>query len=173
MISASWPKPIPTWEDNQIESDFDLIKDVTRSIREIRSRYHLSPTQKIDARIKAKNTAADILLRLQHLILHMGRLGSLEVSSDIQRPAASTIQVLGDLELYLTGVIDPAKERERLKNKQKKLQKEAEKAEARLKNENFLKRAPTDVVETERQKLNEIKTQMDLIQQNLESLEGS
>jgi valyl-tRNA synthetase len=173
LISAAWPKPLPEREDSRIESDLELIKDVIRAIREIRSRFHLSPNQKVVAKVKAKDKTADTLLRLQHLILHMGKLESLEVSSDIQRPAGSTMQVLGNLELYLTGVIDPAKERERLIHKQEKLQKEADKADSRLKNDDFLKRAPADVVETERQKLSKIKTQIDLIRLNLEDLENS
>jgi valyl-tRNA synthetase len=103
----------------------------------------------------------------------MGKLGFIEVSPDAQRPPASTMQVLGDLELYLTGVIDSGKEKERLQNKQKKLHKEAEKAKIRLENKNFLKRAPFEVVEAEKQKLKELKAQIDLIRKDLASLEES
>jgi valyl-tRNA synthetase len=173
LISSSWPEQMPELLDDQIESDFDLTKDIIRAIREIRSQHNLPPRQKIKAQIKAGDKKASTLKRFEHLILNMGRLESLEVSSDITPPSTATIQPLGDVELYLTGVIDPSKERERLQKKRRKLQEEAKKSESRLKNENFLKQAPADVVGAEKKKLGELKSQIQLINKNLNALRGS
>lgn len=173
LIAAQWPQPNPEWEDKQVESDFELIQDIIRSIREQRAHYNVSPNKLIDAHIKANGQSADIIQRLKSLILHMGRLSSLEVSADIDRPGSAAVQVLGDLEIYLFGLIDPAKERARLQKQQETIRRDIEKAQSRLTNENFLQRAPADVVEAEKKKMKELQAQIELINKNLESLDKS
>jgi valyl-tRNA synthetase len=100
----------------------------------------------------------------------MAALKSLEVGPDVKRPATAAGQVIGDVEIYLAGVIDADKERERLEARRKKLVEDVQKAEARLSNESFIQRAPADVVEKEKQKLQELRSQIDLIEANIKAL---
>jgi len=170
LISAVWPKPIPDWKDQDIEIEFSTVMVVIRAIREIRSRYNIPPGKKLNGLIKAKNKSAEILTKMQNLVLHMGKLSSLEIGADLERPDTAATQIVEDIEIYLDGVIDPEKEKERLIRQREKLLKEAGKAEERLENENFVKRAPEEVVEAEKKKLFEIKAQIELIDKNLASL---
>jgi valyl-tRNA synthetase len=55
----------------------------------------------------------------------------------------------------LTGLVDPEKERERLSRELKKVEKDLATAEKKLSNENFVKRAPAEVVEQERARVDE------------------
>ncbi len=57
------------------------------------------------------------------------------------------------MEVFVPGLVDPVKERERLTAKRAKLVEETKKIEAKLGNEGFVGRAPADVVEKERKKL--------------------
>lgn len=173
LITAHWPQPNKEWENKEVESDFGLIQDIIRSIRELRAHYNVSPGKKVEAQIKANGRSAEIIKKLRYLVLHMGRLSTLEVSAEIERPATAAIQVLGDLEIYLVGLIDPDKERDRLKKQRKTILKDIEKAQSRLHNENFLQRAPADVVTAEKQKMNELQAQLELVDKNLEILDKS
>ena len=170
LISASWPQSRPEWEDKKIEADFDLIQGVIRSIRELRSRYNIPPSKKIEAFIKAGGKAQKILKSMEHLVMNLGGLAVLEVAPDMERPAAAATQVLGSLEVYLTGLIDPEKERIRLKKQRDKLAGEIEKTKAKLSNESFLNRAPAEVVEAAKKKLEETIAQVESIDKNLEIL---
>ena len=103
-------------------------------------------------------------------ILHMAKLSSIVVSGTVERPALATTQMIGDLEISLMGVVDPEIERERLKNQRLKLEKELEKSNLRLDNDNFVSKAPAEVVEAEKKNLNEIQTQIELVDKSLLAL---
>jgi valyl-tRNA synthetase len=173
LISAEWPTPKPKWIDDPIEADFALIQEVIRSIRELRSRYLTPPSKSVDLQIKAGGQSADVLLRLKDLILHLGGIDSLDVSPHIKRPPTAATQVVGDLEIYLLGVIDPDQEKNRLQKQKEKLLIDVTKVESNLDNENFLSRAPSHVVDAEKKKLKELRAQVGLIEKNLEALNNS
>jgi valyl-tRNA synthetase len=61
-------------------------------------------------------------------------------------------------------------ERERLQKQIDKLSKELQGISGKLKNENFLKNAKTEVVDKEREKYNEVNTKLELIKQQLQDL---
>jgi valyl-tRNA synthetase len=170
LINARWPEPVPEWEDETLESKFALAQEVVRGIREVRAVQNVPPGRKLGALIRAEGQAADILARMRMLIIHMGRLESLDVAPDMKKPVTAAAQVVGDIEIYLTGVIDPEKERGRLESRRKKLLDDVEKTEAHLGNEGFVRRAPADVVEKEKQKLKDLTTQIEIIDANLKAL---
>ena len=170
LISAAWPEPAPRREDEGIEANFGLAQDFVRGIREIRSQQNIPPSRKLDALVKASGRSAEILERMKPLVIHMGRLESLAVAADMQRPATAAAQVVGDIEIYLAGAIDSAKERVRLESRRKKAEEDLRKTEARLSNESFVGKAPAEVVEKERQKLADLRTEIELIDANLKSL---
>lgn len=170
LISASWPEPLPGFEDENIERSFDLIQNVIKAIRELRSHYTIPLGQKLNAVIKAEGEQVVVLARLTPLMLHIAKLESLRIGAEVTRPPASAMQVIGDMELYVTGLIDPDKERDLLQRQATKLTKEIERAEGKLRNESFTSKAPTEVVQAEQQKLAEYQTQLASVLRNLQDL---
>jgi len=170
LISAAWPEPRPEWEDENIEAEFAAVQNVIRGIREIRASHNIPPGKKVDGLIKTDGRSADILRRMRDLVAHLGALQSLEIGPSVARPATAVGQVIGDMEIYLAGVVDPAKERERMEGKRKKLLEDVQKAEAKLGNEGFVNRAPAEVVDKEKQKLRDLRAEVDLIDANLKTL---
>ncbi|MDP2915722.1 MAG: valine--tRNA ligase [Candidatus Aminicenantes bacterium] len=170
LISAAWPSPRLEWEDEELEAEFAVVQNVIRGIREIRALHGIPPGKKVEALFKTSGRSAAILGRLSRFVAHIAALESIEIGPDLDRPAAAVGQVIGDIEVYLAGVIDPAKERERMEAKREKLREDVRKAEAKLGNESFVSRAPADVVEKEKQKLKDLKGQIELIEANLRAL---
>ncbi len=172
LITAPWPTPNPRWEDEAAEADFTLIGDVIRSIREIRSLHGIPPSRKVAALIKADGPRASVLETLRALVVNMAGLESLRVAPDVERPATAVFHAAGGMEIFVLGLIDPAKERERLASKRAKLAEDLRKTEAKLSNEGFVGRAPADVVEREKAKLAELKDQIGSIDAGLKALDG-
>ncbi len=170
LINADWPTPHPNWEDTGIESEFGLLRDFVRGIRETRALHNIPPGRKLDALIKATGRSEKILREMRPLVAHLAALNSLEIGATVTRPAAAVGHVLGDIEVYLAGLVDADVERQRLSAKITKLLEDARKSEARLSNKAFVERAPADVVEKERQKLKDLRTQIDLIDAQLKLL---
>jgi len=69
---------------------------------------------------------------------------------------------VGKLEILipLAGLVDPKAEQARLEKELKKLQTEITKASQKLDNPNYIAKAPPEVVEQERQRLNEFNEQV-------------
>jgi valyl-tRNA synthetase len=171
LISAAWPQPQARWEDEAVEADFAVAMGVVRAIRDMRARHGLSPAQKLAATIKTAGAEAEALARLKALVLHMANLESLAVAADAARPALAVVQVVGGMEIYVPGLIDPAKEKARLEARKAKLAEDLRKTEAKLGNEGFVARAPADVVEKEKAKLAELRAQIESLQAGLEALD--
>ena len=170
LIAAAWPVARASWEDAGLEDEFTLAQAVVRGVREIRALHNIPLSRKLEARIKADGRSAAILRRMGHFVSHLGALQALEIGPGVVRPETAVGQVVGDVDIYLLGVIDPEKERKRLHNRRTKLVEDGLNAEAKLSNEGFLARAPADVVEKERQKLRDLMAQIELIDANLRAL---
>lgn len=171
LLKAPWPAPNPRWEDESVEADFSVAVGVVRGIRDLRQHHGISPSLKVRAFIRAVGSEADVLERLNPLVLHMAGLESLEVGAGVARPATAVVQVVGGMEIYVPGLIDPAKERARLEAQRVKLIEDARQAETKLTNEGFVARAPAEVVAKERLKLAELKAQIEAVESNLAALD--
>ena len=170
LISAKWPGPWKSYEDGKREEEFDLLRKVIRSIRDLRARYNVPPGKRIEALIKVKGATAESIHDHGHLIMNMTALERLEVGEDVLRPALSALQVEGDMEIYLLGAIDREKERTKLEKQKEKLAGDLAKTEKKLTNSNFVEKAPAQVVEGERKRLAELRSQLELVEQNLTAL---
>jgi valyl-tRNA synthetase len=170
LILAAWPEPDQNRQNSELETEFDVTRDVIREIRNVRSKYNISPLKRLDAHIKANDDVTKILTGMRDHILNLCTLSTLEIALTVERPKLSAIGVTGDVEIYLVGVLDPEKERERLAKQKEKLLKELTPTQKKLENQNFLDRAPAHVIEKERQKLQDMRTQLDAIEENLKSL---
>ncbi len=171
LISAAWPEADIERQNSGLEAQFDVMREVIRGIRDVRSKYNVAPAKQLEAYIKADGNATATLNRLTDHIVNLCRLSSLEIGPTVERPKAAAIQVAGDVEIYMLGVLDPEKERERLTKQKEKLLKQLGPTEKKLGNENFLNKAPAEVVEAERQRLQDMKAQLALIEENLKMLE--
>ena len=172
LISAAWPEPRESWLDAEAESGLAFVQDVVRGIRDLRARHGLPPGKRLDAVVRAAGEPAAILRRMEPVVLHLAGLASVRVGADVEKPAAAVAQVLSGAEIYLTGLADPAKERERLSAQRAKLADEMRKVEAKLANAGFVERAPAEVVAKERKRLADLAAQIAQIDANLKAIGG-
>jgi valyl-tRNA synthetase len=172
LLKAPWPAPNPRWEDEAVEADFSVAFGLIRAVRDMRAHNGISPSIKLAAFVKASGTEVSVLERLRPLVLHLAGLESLQVGPEITRPPAAVVQVVGGMEIFVPGLVDPAKERGRLASKRAKLVEDAQKTETKLGNEGFVARAPADVIEKERQKLREFQSQIEALDAALKELDS-
>ena len=94
---------------------------------------------------------------------------------DINRPGASGTFSLNDAEGYipLEGLIDTEAERARQAEKREEVLKHISGADAKLSNENFVNRAPEQVVNDVRETRAKLQTQLESIDRMLEELSAS
>ena len=151
----------------------DIVMNVIRAIRNLRSEVNIPPGQKSPVVLRVPSKEKDIL---NQELLVMERLAwayPVEIRDpQDEKPARALTALVGDVEVYLPleGVIDLEQEIARLEKTRKDLEKDLEKVSAKLVNKNFLDRAPEDVVEKERSKEQELKTRHDKLAGRMEEL---
>ncbi|MCH7521896.1 MAG: hypothetical protein IIB42_09400 [Candidatus Marinimicrobia bacterium] len=84
----------------------------------------------------------------------LAKIGTLTCGATVDKPPHSATAVVEELELFipLEGLIDIEVERERLAKRISEMQGRLEGIGKKLSNENFLRRAPAEVVSNEREK---------------------
>lgn len=160
--------------DEDMEQDFELLKRVITEIRSVRSALGVPPAPIASVIVKPKDDDAARLIGSNQALL--GKLARasflLKTESDFVRPKAAASAVVSGTEIFilLEGLIDLEKEKTRLKKEIEKTESYAKQVEAKLSNEGFVSRAPSDVLEAEREKLNAAKEKISKLSESLKSL---
>ncbi len=171
LVHAPWPQAATGWRDQDLEKRFELLQEIIRAIRDIRSKNEIPLADKLPVRIRADESRREQLEPLADLLVHMGVLESLEIAGDVERTADSAVAVVRDVDIYIPGAIDMEKERARLLKQRDQLSGRVEGAKKKLANENFVSKASPDVVERERERLIELEAELDKVEANLGSLD--
>jgi valyl-tRNA synthetase len=136
--------------DTEAETTMELLIDVISGIRNIRGEMGIAPGMSLDAVVFAGEAGVrSTVLSYKGLIVNLARLKSLAVTDNPERPPASATGVVrGGATIYvrLEGVIDFVREIDRLEKDLGKAAKELSSFVRKLQNQDFLAKAPADVV---------------------------
>jgi valyl-tRNA synthetase len=125
--------------------------DAVTMARNVRQESGLGPRApvKVDL-VSADKGVLDVVTRHAALIQHLAVLSSVEMKTrdGYSAPKLSSVQSSGTLEVvvHLEGLIDVEKEKARLKREIEKAEKEKSGLAKRFENEDFVKKAPPEVV---------------------------
>ncbi len=172
LIVAAYP-PTDGWtalNDPSAEAVFEDLQRATRGIREIRQARNVPPKTRVDVTIKVPADRVESMRHEAHVIRHLAGVGALTVDADPPRPSNAATLVVGDMQIYVADVIDPAAERDRLDKELTALDKQIGSVMTKLSNENFTARAPAEVVQRERDRLIELKDKRDTVVRAMEEL---
>ncbi|MFE8069484.1 valine--tRNA ligase [Marinobacteraceae bacterium S3BR75-40.1] len=172
IMLQPYPKADDALVDDKAEQDIEWVKGVIEAIRNIRGEMNIAPGKPIPALFHQGN--AEDKRRLEEnrqFLVALAKLESLEWLEGAEAPMSAT-QLVGNMEVLvpMAGLIDKDAELARLNKEVEKLDKEIKRLEGKLSNENFTAKAPAEVVEKEKAKLEEaqssavrLKAQMDKI----------
>jgi valyl-tRNA synthetase len=157
LIVAGWPEPQETIErEESLLTDFALIQDLVRSIRNLRAEKSVPPSRRIAALVAA-GEKTKILQSQKQVVAALAGLD--EAQFAIQeglsgKPKDSIALVIGTIEVYvpLAGMVDLANEESRLKKELKEAEAQIERLEKLLSGD-FANKAPAPVVDKERERL--------------------
>ena len=160
LVLARWPMADGESINPPAEAAFEMLSDLIRQIRNVRTQHNVPPSRKTDVLVEAVegSPSADILLDNIETVRSLGWVGELKISFEaIVPPADAAALSTEGLKLYVCGIMDRQAERVRLEKQRSTLTVGIAGIEGKLANENFLAKAPPDVVERERQRLEKLK----------------
>ncbi|MFO8082923.1 MAG: valine--tRNA ligase [Desulfobacterales bacterium] len=159
--------------DENAETQMALIMDIITGIRNVRGEMNISPSELLNAKIQAKDAKIKAtVLSHQDIINDLARLDSLSVLESETRPKTAAAAIVNGAVIYvaLEGIIDFEKETQRLEKEINKLSKELISASKKLYNEDFLNKAPQDVVDKVKEKHDLLIEKQQKLKSNLEKL---
>jgi valyl-tRNA synthetase len=149
--------------DEQSEREMAVLQQVIVAARTIRAEYDLPPSKPMTLTLETDTEQA--LLNAQREAITFLCRASFDVAGRVtlEQPADTAMKVVSGVSVLvpLTGLIDPAKERERVERELKKTEKDLLATQKKLSNAGFVDRAPKEVVDQERARVIELQAAFD------------
>ena len=168
IMIASWPQDMNI-SFNSEEQDFELIKEIIVAIRNARFVNKVEPGKKIKAIIIAGDKES-LIKKQKYLIQNLKTgISEIEFISDNTNSDKNNIILIniGTIEIHLLGTIDEEKEKMRRNKEIENLNKMISIIEKKLANNDFITKAPAELIQKEQEKLKNYKIELDKLKNNI------
>jgi len=174
LIVARWPEPRPeqAWEAEAV-TRFQLIQQLVTAIRNARSAKGVEPGRRIEALIQAGDLAA-MLQGEAPALAALARLDpeKLKIEARLEAPPEQSVPLtVGPLQVFLplAGMVDLDQERARLAHELEQVRSQITRLQGLLAGP-FAERAPSEVVQAERKKLEDMQRSGEQLQEQIQAL---
>ena len=166
IMLAQWPEADHELIYGDAEAEMEWLKSIIVAVRTIRSESNIPPGDELG--LILGNTVADDSARVtrhKQALAKLAKVASITIAKagEEQPPTLSALAGTIEVMVPMAGVIDVDKELARLDKELDRLTAERGRLAGKLSNDNFVARAPADVVDKERAKLADIETSISSI----------
>jgi len=174
IMCTAFPKFEADKADPDIEQRLGLMMDIVTSVRNIRGEMNLNPGITLPLMIKTDDALkTQIILDNTRSINELARVELGDVNARVVKPKVAASSILDGMDLIvpLEGMMDFAEERTRVEKELKKIEKDLLFLDKKLSNQNFVKKAPPEIIEKDRQRkltLSEKQTKLKVHLQTIE-----
>ena len=173
IMVAKFPEIRQSDIAGELEAAMDIVLDIIRAIRNLRSEYNIPPSKRVDVFIKTENeNTQSILINFKYYIHALAGVDNLSIITKQQEKCVVQSTVYADIYLPLEGNIDVDKEIDRLSKLLKKQEKSMSFLNNKLNNDAFLEKAPKDLIEEKKEELNEVTKLYKKTKKIVEQLKG-
>ncbi|WP_434730044.1 valine--tRNA ligase [Rhizobium binae] len=159
VCHAEWPSP--SYADDAAADEINWLIDLVSGIRSVRAEMNVPPAATAPlVVVKANNLTRERLFRHDAAIKRLARVEAISLADDAPKGAAQIVVAEATVCLPLGNLIDLSAEKARLEKAIAKMEGEMSRIDGKLSNEKFVANANPEVVEGERDRLEELKGQM-------------
>jgi valyl-tRNA synthetase len=174
IMVAPYPEAIPEDTDEMAENVMGVVMDFVTTIRNLRTELGIPPSVRVQATfVCPDNVIAEILDGSSTDIIRLARLSDISFAQTREEKAGVSAAVVRGQEVLISAAddLDREAESERLSREMEKVSAELDRVEKKLGNSQFLDKAPAEVVQKNRDLLEELVAQKGKLQENLERLD--
>ena len=180
IMIAPYPNPKASMTPEELDArllgqapaieSIDLLIDVVRAIRNVRAEFKIEPGKLLNATIDIANSGVELAAE-SDAIRQLARIGTL-VFGVAEAESGSVKLVVGSATVTLSvgDAVDLDAERERLATEVGKTERYLKGLSDRLSNEQFISKAPTEVIARERERLEESQARLERIRELLNEI---
>ena len=172
IMIAQFPKPDKGYDDESVVDEMGLIIEVISALRNIRGEMNLPPGERIMVLLRTKREEVEKRLREnQSFIQSLALVEAFQFGRNLEKPLYSAFVAIRDVEIFVP------MERSRMEEEARRLQKEIVKIEKesafvmkKLSNEQFLSKAPPEIVQEVKGKALEFRGQREKLEESLNKI---
>ncbi len=168
----SFPVSNNNFVDINSLQEMEWSKEFINGVRKIRAEMNITPGKPLYVLLQNWSTQDQTYYEnSQRYIFSLAKLEDVQWLNDDSAPESATALV-GEMKILipLAGLIDQEAECARLRKEINKLEANLEKSLAKLSNPNFADKAPKDVVDKERTRVNEMQTSLEQLKEQLNKI---
>ncbi|MDC9812512.1 valine--tRNA ligase [Rhizobium binxianense] len=159
VCHAEWPSP--SYADDAAADEINWLIDLVSGIRSVRAEMNVPPSATAPlVVVKANNLTRERLFRHDAAIKRLARVEAISLADNAPKGAAQIVVAEATICLPLGNLIDLSAEKARLEKAIAKMEAEIARINGKLSNEKFVANANPEVVEAERERLEELKGQI-------------
>ncbi|MGC1403946.1 MAG: valine--tRNA ligase [Thermodesulfobacteriota bacterium] len=170
-------EPFPALEnffvDEQAEKEMETIKGLISEVRNIRGEMNVPPSKNVEICLRVTDPSSKASIEAhQQKILVLAKGSGLTLLMDEKNPPSSASGVFEGMEIFipLKGIIQFEEEEKRLDKELATLRKEWTRIEKKLANEDFLQKAPEEVVNKEKEKVHSLGKKIEKLENHFERI---
>ncbi len=177
IMQASFPESHPALLDPEAEEQMETLMAVIVAIRNIRGEMNVAPALRVEVVCICEQDAQIALLEgHRRTIADLAKVSNLTVArtGETPKPKQAAGTVVGNMEVFviLKDILDFESESVRLQKELGKLEKEFSMTSRKLSNDDFLQKAPQEVIEKEREKNARLGEKIEKLHRRLEIMKG-
>lgn len=169
-----WPIIDDLLINESTEEQMQTLLELITAVRNIRAQWNIKPAEKVECYFTSPNeTDRNMLENNTAILKNLARIDQLHIQTSIDSMKNTAADVVKEITciIPLGDLIDIEQEKDRIKKQLDQDKKNMTNLEKRLSNENFVSKAPVDVIEKEKERLNAFTkkiTEMETVLQGLE-----
>lgn len=175
IVTSEWPSVDDSHIYPQASKDMALLVEIIKSVRQTRNEVNTPLSMAIDIKIEVKDEEKrQAIEENQHYLERFCHPNTLEIASEISKDEDDKTDVVSGATVILpmAGLINKEEETNRLEKELARLDGELKRVDGKLSNEKFVNNAPLAVVDKEREKEADYRSQYDEVAERLGYLKG-
>jgi valyl-tRNA synthetase len=174
LLSQDWPEYGSEFIENDAIEEMDWLCRLITEVRSVRSDMNVPASAKIKLLVSgASDKTRSRIETYDEIIRRMARIENISIGEDVPKGSLQTVLDEATLIMPVADIIDLDKESERLRKEICRLEVDLEKIERKLGNEDFVSKAPAEVVEEQKKRREEAKSTITKLASALSQLEAA
>jgi valyl-tRNA synthetase len=173
LAVAPFPESDRPVKDEKAEGEMGLLQKTIVEVRTIRAENRIPPRAKVELWMKMKNKEEKSMIETHQIYFQtLANIQNIEFVDQFPPEKKLLKGVVGSWEMAISleGVLNLEQEKKRLKREISKLSLDTEKLEKRLKNKNFIDRAPENVVQETKEKLKSLQNRKTKLEESFKDI---
>ncbi|MGI6665591.1 MAG: valine--tRNA ligase [Christensenellaceae bacterium] len=173
IVVSPWPEVKAAHTFTEEEAALEGVMELTRSVRNLRAERNVPPSKR--TKLYVMTDAKETIMAAEEYLKRLAYATEVEIlppNAAEPKNTISAVTTAGSVYLPLGELVDIAKELERLAKEKENLLGEVKRAEGKLNNARFLEKAPAQVVEEEKKKLQKYQEMLGAMESRMEAMQA-